>query len=68
MTSVAARRRQFRKMELAVLYAPCGKRAAAQNVIQAERLKDLREKADMTREGWVPPEPLQTDMFAGRSP
>jgi hypothetical protein len=64
----AARRRQFRKMELAVLYAPRGKRAAAQNVIQAERLNDLRVKADMTRDGWVPPEPLQADMFAGRPP
>ncbi len=68
MTSSAARRRQFRKMELAVLYAPRSKRAAAVQKIRKERLADLRARAAMTRDGWVPPEPLQPDMFAGRSP
>ncbi len=51
-----------------MLYAPRGKRAAARHLIQAERLKDLRATADRMRDGWVPPEPLQPDMFAGRSP
>ena len=55
-------------MELALLYATRGKRAAARGLIHAERLKDLRAAADMTREGWTAPEPDQGDMFAGRSP
>ncbi len=38
------------------------------NTIRAERLRDLRAVADRNREGWVPPEPEQRELFAGRSP
>lgn len=64
----AARKRQFRKLELNVAFSPKGKRQAAMNTIRAERLRDLRAVADRNREGWVPPEPEQRELFAGRSP
>jgi hypothetical protein len=55
-------------MELKVAFAPKGKRQAAMDTIRTERLNDLRAVADRTREGWVPPEPEQRELFAGRSP
>jgi len=64
----AARRAQFRKMELKVAFARKGKRQDALAMIRAERLKDLFAVADRMREGWMPPEPAQGDMFSGRSP
>ena len=64
----SARKRQFTTMERDVMFARRGKRIAALRKLQAERLNDLRAVADRTREGWTPPEPVQADMFAGRSP
>jgi hypothetical protein len=64
----ATRRRQFVQLERKVAFARKGKRQEAQAVIRAERLKDLRAVADRTRDGWMPPEPVQIDMLAGRSP
>ncbi len=64
----AARKRQFVKLEQAVLYARRGHTAAAMKQLCAERLADLRAVADRTRDGWVPPAPAQGDMFSGRSP
>ena len=64
----SARKREFLRLERTVLYAPRGKKRAAQAHLRAERLLDLRAVADRTRDGWTPAEPEQGDMFAGRSP
>ena len=64
----AARKRHFTAMERDVLYARRGEKLAAMRKLQAERLADLRAVADRTRDGWMPPEPVQRELFAGRSP
>lgn len=64
----AARKRQFAKLEQAVLYARRGHRAIAIGQLKAERLADLRVVADRARDGWTALAPEQGDMFTGRSP